>query len=173
MDNQVYIINTSRTGNTIQTADFVEIEEFARSKEEFFRGFLELPNGIPSHDTFRRVFQAVSPQGLQACLTEWLGTTRPESSRPRPGEKRTVGIDGKALRRTFDTAKGLGALHMVSAWATDNGLTLGQVAVDAKWNEIMAIPRLLELLELKRVRGDDRRGGLPEEHRRADCAERR
>jgi predicted transposase YbfD/YdcC len=128
--------------------DFVEIEEFARSKEDFFRRFLELPNGIPSHDTFRRVFQTVCPLGLQRCLIAWLQGVRQTAS-AAAGEGAVVAIDGKTLRRTFDRARGLGALHLVSAWATANGLTLGQVAVDAKSNEITAIPQLIALLDLK------------------------
>jgi predicted transposase YbfD/YdcC len=125
--------------------DFVEIEAFAKAKEDFFRRFLDLPHGIPSHDTFRRVFQALCPQALQACLMAWL-----EERRPAAGdEPEVVAIDGKTLRRTFDRAKGLGALHLVSAWATRSGLTLGQVAVDGKSNEITAIPQLLELLDLE------------------------
>jgi len=126
--------------------DFVEIETFGRSKIDFFRRFLELPEGIPSHDTFRRVFQAVCPQALQGCLIQWLKDARPAGA---PADGKVIAIDGKTLRRTFDRARGLGALHLVSAWATSNGLTLGQVAVDAKSNEITAIPRLLELLDLK------------------------
>ncbi len=126
--------------------DFVEVEGFGRSKEAFFRQFLELPNGIPSHDTFRRVFQAVSPQALQGCLIGWLRGLR-QTAEPAAGE--VVAIDGKALRGTADPAKGWGALHLVSAWATANGLTLGQVAVEAKSNEVAAIPRLIELLELE------------------------
>jgi predicted transposase YbfD/YdcC len=126
--------------------DFVELETFGRKKADFFRRFLELPEGIPSHDTFRRVFQAVCPQALQRCLIRWLQGIR-QAAAPAAGD--VVAIDGKALRRTFDRAKGLGALHLVSAWATANGLTLGQVAVDAKSNEVTAIPRLIELLDLK------------------------
>src|SRR5436190_22184328 len=126
--------------------DFVEIEAFARSKEAFFRRFLELPHGIPSHDTFRRVFQAVCPQALQQCLIRWLKDLRPAA---RPAEGAVIAIDGKTLRRTFDRAQGLGALHLVSAWATANGLTLGQVAVSDESNEITAIPQLIELLDLK------------------------
>ena len=128
--------------------DFVEIEEFARSKEAFFRRFLELPNSIPSHDTFRRVFQAVCPLVLQRCLIDWLQGVR-HTTPGAAGDGEVVAIDGKTLRRTFDRAGGLGALHLVSAWATANGLTLGQVAVDAKSNEITAIPQLIELLDLK------------------------
>ncbi len=125
--------------------DFVEIEEFGKAKEDFFRRFLELPNGIPSHDTFRRVFQMVCPQALQGCLIGWLHQRRTADG----GEAEVVAIDGKTLRRTFDRGKGLGALHLVSAWATRNGLTLGQVAVDTKSNEITAIPELLDLLDLE------------------------
>src|SRR5262245_16396396 len=126
--------------------DFVELEVFGRSKEDFFRRFLELPHGIPSHDTFGRVFQAVCPQALQRCLIQWLRDRRPTDPTP-DGE--VVAIEGKTLRGTFDRAQKLGALHLVSAWATANGLTLGQVAVDAKSNEITAIPHLIELLDLK------------------------
>lgn len=128
--------------------DFVEIEEFGRSKKKFFRRFLELPNGIPSHDTFRRVFQAVCPQALQGCLIAWLQAVR-QTTKPVASADEVVAIDGKTLRRTFDRARGLGALHLVSAWATANGITLGQVAVDAKSNEITAIPQLLDLLDLQ------------------------
>ena len=127
--------------------DFVEIEEFGRAKEAFFRRFLELVNGIPSHDTFRRVFQAVCPQALQRCLIAWLKSVRQGAEPAAHGE--VVAIDGKTLRRTGDRARAVGPLHLVSAWATANGLTLGQVAVGAKSNEITAIPQLLELLELK------------------------
>jgi predicted transposase YbfD/YdcC len=128
--------------------DFVEIEEFGLAKEDFFRRFLELPHGIPSHDTFRRVFQAVCPQALQRCLIDWLQGLR-QAAAPASGGDGVVAIDGKTLRRTFDRARGLGALHLVSAWATANGITLGQVAVDIKSNEITAIPQLIELLDLK------------------------
>jgi predicted transposase YbfD/YdcC len=125
--------------------DFVELETFGRKKEEFFRRFLKLPEGIPSHDTFRRVFQAVCPQALQRCLIGWLQGVR----QAVPVAGAVIAIDGKTLRRTFDRAQGLGALHLVSAWASVNGLTLGQVAVGAKSNEITAIPQLIELLDLK------------------------
>jgi predicted transposase YbfD/YdcC len=127
--------------------DFVEIEEFAHSKEDFFRRFLELPHGVPSHDTFRRVFQAVCPHALQRCLIAWLQGLR-QTATAAAGDGEVIAIDGKTLRRTFDRARAWGALHLVSAWATANGITLGQVAVDAKSNEITAIPQLLDLLDL-------------------------
>ena len=83
--------------------DFVEIEKFGRSKEDFFRRFLELPNGIPSHDTFRRVFQTVCPLALQRCLIDWLQGTR-QTAPAAAGDGAVVAIDGKTLRRTFDRA---------------------------------------------------------------------
>jgi predicted transposase YbfD/YdcC len=126
--------------------DFVEIETFGRKKEDFFRRSLELPAGTPSHGTFRRVFQAVCPQALQRCLVQWLQGVR---QTPPAAAGAVVAIDGKALRRAFDRARGLGALHLVSAWATAHGLTLGQVAAGAQPNEITAIPQLIELLDLK------------------------
>jgi predicted transposase YbfD/YdcC len=127
--------------------DFVEIEEFGQAKETFFRRFLELDNGIPAHDTFRRVFQAVCPQALQQCLITWLKNLR-QTADP-PGADPVIAIDGKTLRRTGDRTRGVGPLHLVSAWASANGLTLGQVAVGAKSNEITAIPELIELLRLE------------------------
>src|SRR5262249_47323026 len=118
------------------------------SKEDLFRRFLELPHGIPSHDTFRRVFQAICPLALQQCLIAWLhewGPTAPTTA----GAGEGVAIGGNTLRRTFGRRKGLGVVHLVSAWASANGLTLGQVAVDGKSNEITAIPQLIDLLDLK------------------------
>jgi predicted transposase YbfD/YdcC len=122
--------------------DFVEIADWARHHQDFLRTFLELPNGIPAHDTFRRVFAAVQPTAVQGVLIPWL-----QQRRGLPGE--WVHIDGKALRGSRCAARGLGALHLVSAWASQQGLTLGQVAVDAKSNEITAIPLLLDLLDLR------------------------
>jgi predicted transposase YbfD/YdcC len=122
--------------------DFVQIADWARHHEDFLRTFLDLPNGIPAHDTFRRVFASVQPAALQGVLLAWL-----QQRRGRPGD--WVHIDGKALRGSRCAARGLGALHLVSAWASQHGLTLGQVAVDAKSNEITAIPLLLDLLDLR------------------------
>jgi len=122
--------------------DFFEIADWAELHEDFFRSFLELPNGIPSHDTLNRVFAAVHTDALQAVLVPWLQRRRGDS-----GE--FVPIDGKTMRRTRDPSGGLGALHVVSAWASESGLTLGQVAVEDKSNEITAIPKLLELLDLR------------------------
>lgn len=122
--------------------DFVELADWATDNEAFFRTFLELPEGIPSHDTFNRVFAALRPSALQAVLLPWL-----LERRGLPGE--WIHLDGKTMRHTRRSSKGLGALHVVSAWAGQTGLTLGQVAVDAKSNEITAMPQLLELLDLR------------------------
>jgi len=121
--------------------DFVEIAEWAQGKEAFLRTFLELPHGIPAHDTFNRVFALLKPTTLQEVLLPWL-----LERRGLPGD--WIHLDGKTLRHTGRTSPKLKALHVVSAWAGQTGITLGQVAVDAKSNEITAMPQLLELLEL-------------------------
>lgn len=123
--------------------DFVEIADWAIDNAEFFATFLELPEGIPSHDTFSRIFSAVKASTLQAVLLPWL-----LERRGQPGD--WVHLDGKTMRHTRRDSTGLGALHVVSAWAGQTGLTLGQVAVDAKSNEITAMPQLLALLDLRR-----------------------
>ena len=129
---------------TLGNADgWADIERFGKAKLDFFRTFLELPNGIPSHDTFGRVFALLDPAPLMACIQQWLDALGAAVA----GE--VVAIDGKTLRGSFDTATGKNPLHLVSAWACEARLTLGQVAVDAKSNEITAIPLLLELLDLK------------------------
>ncbi|MBK1733650.1 ISAs1 family transposase [Thiococcus pfennigii] len=123
--------------------DWVSIAGFARAKEAWLRQFLELPNGIPSHDTFGRVFSLLAPQAFEECFRAWVNTVR--QSIP----EEVVAIDGKSVRRSHNRGAGLGPLHMVSAWAVANRVVLGQVATEAKSNEITAIPRLLELLVLK------------------------
>jgi predicted transposase YbfD/YdcC len=120
--------------------DWQQIETFGRQRRAWLGGFLELPNGIPSHDTFERVFDRLKPAAFQACFREWVQAV---SAALRI---KHVAIDGKTLRGS-GSAK-LGPLHLVSAWATAQHLSLGQVAVDAKSNEITAIPVLLELLDL-------------------------
>lgn len=121
---------------------WVDIEEYGRAKEEWFATFLELPNGIPSHDTFARVFARVDPEQMQQCFASWVNAI----SHLSLGE--IVAIDGKTLRGSYDHATGQGAIHMVSAWASANRLVLGQRKVDDKSNEITAIPRLLEVLAI-------------------------
>lgn len=129
---------------TLGNADgWADIERFSKAKLDFFRTFLDLPNGVPSHDTFGRVFARLEPAALMACIQRWLDALGTAVA----GE--IVAIDGKTLRGSFDTAAEKNPLHLVSAWACEARLTLGQVAVDAKSNEITAIPVLLELLDLK------------------------
>jgi predicted transposase YbfD/YdcC len=128
---------------TLGGADgWADIERFGRAKLDFFRRFLDLPHGIPSHDTFGRVFARLDPAGLLGCIHRWLAALGTAVA----GE--VVAIDGKTLRRSFDTAAEQNPLHLVSAWATEARLVLGQVAVEAKSNEITALPLLLELLDL-------------------------
>ena len=122
---------------------WVEIEQFAHAKEAWFRQFLSLENGIPSHDSFGRVFALLDPKAFEACFRSWVASI----SDFIPGE--VIAIDGKTLRRSHDRGSGLAALHLVSAWAAANRVVLGQVATEAKSNEITAIPRLLELLRIK------------------------
>jgi len=129
---------------TVAGADgWADVERFGKAKIDFFRSFLDLPNGIPSHDTFGRLFARLEPAALLVGIQQWLAALHATVA----GE--VVAIDGKTLRGSFDTAAEQNPLHLVSAWATEARVMLGQVAVDAKSNEITAIPVLLELLDLK------------------------
>jgi predicted transposase YbfD/YdcC len=119
-----------------------EFELFGQSKIDWFKRFLELPNGIPSDDTFRRVFARISPRQFQQCFLEWVRSVYELT------QGQIVAIDGKQSRRSYDRASGKSAINMVSAWASENQMVLGQVKVDDKSNEITAIPELLELLEV-------------------------
>lgn len=121
---------------------WVEIETYGRAKEEWLRQFLALPNGIPSHDTIARLFAALNPDALQNCFLCWVRSVAQLSA----GE--IIAIDGKTLRHSYDTGGNKGAIHMVSAWASQNRLVLGQVKVADKSNEITAIPALLQVLDL-------------------------
>ena len=121
---------------------WVDVEKFGKAKRDWFARFLELPNGIPSHDTFGRVFARLDTQEFMRCLQNWLRSLHLSL------KEQGVAIDGKTMRGAFDAASGKSALHVVSAWASGLRLSLGQVAVDGKSNEITAVPKLLELLEL-------------------------
>lgn len=122
---------------------FVGIEEFASAREAWFSSFLDLPNGIPSHDTIGRVFAMLDPKALEAAFRAWVAAVATVTK----GE--VVAIDGKTLRRSFQKAGSSAFVHMVSAWATTNRIVLGQVKTEEKSNEITAIPRLLEFLQIK------------------------
>lgn len=120
---------------------WVEIEEFGKAKEGWFTQLLNLPNGIPSHDTFGRVFAHIDPKEFEASFLQWVqGLSRTVQG--------VIAIDGKTLRRSHDHAAGKKALHMVSAWAVENRLVLAQMATEEKSNEITAIPVLLQQLAL-------------------------
>lgn len=122
---------------------FNDIEAWALAKEPWLRERLTLPYGIPSHDTFNRVFSRLDPEAFTACFIRWVDALR----EPTQGE--IIALDGKTLRHSFDTAGGRGAIHVVSAWAATNRLVLGQVKVDDKSNEITALPALLALLDVQ------------------------
>jgi hypothetical protein len=120
--------------------DFQDRETFGQEREGELKKFLELPYGIPDESTFFRVFKRIKPEELAGSLYEWLAEAR-------EGAFTVVNIDGKTIRGSGSTERG--ALHVVSAWAREEELILGQVAVDEKSNEIRAIPKLLELLDIK------------------------
>jgi len=122
--------------------EFSAMAEFGRAKRKWFERFLRLPHGIPSADTFERVFARLDPEAFERCFVSWINALTGSA------RGRVVPIDGKSLRRSFDRASGKAAVHMVSAWAAANQLVFSQLATDAKSNEITAIPRLLELLDL-------------------------
>jgi predicted transposase YbfD/YdcC len=125
------------------------IARWAAIKGEFLRGVLPLPNGIPRKDVFRRVLSLLRPEAFQACFAEWLRSLRAAAAAATEIEQPVFAVDGKTARRSHDHAKELGALHCVSVWASDFGLSLGRVACDDKSNEITAIPELLRLVDIK------------------------
>lgn len=120
-----------------------DIELFGEAKHEWLKQFLELPNDIPSHDTFGRVFALISPVEFQNSFITWVNAISESIGRE------VVAIDGKTARRSYDVGKEKGAIHMVSAWATANRVVLGQVKTEDKSNEITAIPELLSILALE------------------------
>ncbi len=121
----------------------VEMEEFGNAKQEWLASFLALPSGIPSHDTFTRVFAALDPEAFSRCFLAWVQATVIHT------EGAVIAVDGTFARRSHHRGAGRAAIDMVSAWASANRVVLGQRATDAKSNEITAIPALLELLLLK------------------------
>ncbi len=122
---------------------WTEVSQFGEAKVKWFKTFLKLPHGIPYHDTFGTVFAVIDPDALERFFLSWINTLAEKS------EDRLIAIDGKTLRRSFDRASDKAAIHIFSAWASANDLCFGQLATDAKSNEITAIPKLLELLDLE------------------------
>ncbi len=114
-------------------------------KSDWLRTVLELPNGIPSRDCIRRILTALKPEAFQGCFSAWIADLSEQDGCVQP----IIAIDGKTMRRSHDRGKGLGPLHLVSAWSTENGLTLGQVATEEKSNEITAIPELIDQIDIK------------------------
>jgi predicted transposase YbfD/YdcC len=140
------IIMVSICGVIAGCDSWVEIEDFGKDRQDWFATFLELPSGIPSHDTFGRVFALINPKEFQSSFASWMQSVVATT------KGQVIAIDGKTSRRTFGgkTQGGFSkALHLVSAFATANGVSLGQVATDQKSNEITAIPELLKLLDMK------------------------
>jgi predicted transposase YbfD/YdcC len=119
-----------------------DMAEFAKAKEPFLRGFLQLSNGLPSHDTFSRLFRLLDPGQFGAAFQRFMAAFSQQC-------QGVVAIDGKVLRRSYDRASGKSALHMVSAWGCEQQMVLAQIATDEKSNEITAVPKLLEMLSLK------------------------
>ena len=124
------------------------IRRWAAARADRLKEFLTLPNGIPSRDCIRNLLLALRPEAFQACFRDWIASAIAVGD---GGPARLVAIDGKTLRRSHDAAQGLGPLHIVSAWATEHGVALGQVATDEKSNEITAIPVLLRQIELRKA----------------------
>jgi predicted transposase YbfD/YdcC len=125
------------------------IARWAALKEELLVQVLDLPNGVPRKDVFRRVLMVLKPAAFQACFASWLQSLRVEAAAETGVDRPVLPVDGKTLRRSHDRQKGLGALHLVSVWASEYGLSLGQMACAEKSNEITAIPELLKLVDIK------------------------
>jgi predicted transposase YbfD/YdcC len=121
------------------------IHRWAAERRGWLQGFLALPRGIPSRDCMRRLLIALKPEAFQACFRNWIADAVVIDE---DGDSRMIAIDGKTCRRSHDTSRGLGALHIVSAWASEEGIALGQVATEEKSNEITAIPQLLQQIDL-------------------------
>jgi hypothetical protein len=133
----------------IATADGpTAIANWAKLNERWLRKHLALPNGMPGKDTFRRVLGLLNPVAFQQCFKQWLQSLSPSVDGESEG-KPHIAIDGKTMRRSHDRKNGLGPMHIVSAWASDRGITLGQVATEEKSNEITAIPKLLDLIDVE------------------------
>ncbi len=122
------------------------IERWAKAKKDWLGQLLELPHGIPSRDCLRRVLSALKPGVFQECFQRWIAECLTSDA---DGSHRTIAIDGKTMRRSHDRAGGLGPLHLVSAWASEQGIALGQIATEEKSNEITAIPELIDRIDIQ------------------------
>jgi predicted transposase YbfD/YdcC len=131
-----------------EAESFEDIALYGRSKQAWLKGFLALANGIPSHDTFRRVLMLVDPDVFEHCFLGWVRA----AFRPEEGEPRQVAIDGKTVRRSFDRKRGRSPLHLVSAYATERGIVLAQRATESKGGERAVLPELLDGLDLRGCR---------------------
>jgi len=125
------------------------IARWAAIKAEFLMSVLNLPNGVPRKDVFRRVLSLLKPAAFQACFAKWLQALRARTAEATGVETPVLAVDRKTARRSHDASKALGALHSVSVWASEYGLSLGQVACEEKSNEITAIPELLRLVDIQ------------------------
>src|SRR6188472_162726 len=125
------------------------IARWARLKEELLTGILDLPRGIPGKDVFRRVLMALKPAAFEAGFNAWIARLRDEATAETGVERPIIALDGKTARRSHDARNGLGALHVVTAWAGEYGLALGQEVCAAKSNEITAIPELLKKIDVR------------------------
>ena len=141
--NLIDILSIAVCASIAGADSWLDIEEFGESYCNWFKSFLQLPNGIPSHDTFARVFSKIDPKQLNQCLIDWVQNIHTIT------KGQIVAIDGKTIRGSFDAATGKNSLHLISAWARDGNVALGQVKTDEKSNEIQAIPKLISLLQLK------------------------
>ena len=134
--------------------DYVHFEIFGHAKRDWLSERLDLPNGIPSHDTFARVFSLIDPVALESAFSSWIqalqahATQQAQDDAATTGKEEIISLDGKTLRKSFDPARNRSAIHMVSAWATKARLVLGQIKVNDKSNEITAIPQLLDTLDI-------------------------
>lgn len=142
------IITIALCGVICGAESWVEIEQFGHAKLSWLRTFLDLPHGIPSHDTFGRVFAALDPAQFQQCFLGWVqAVVARTAGHLTPGQ--VVALDGKTLRRSHDRSNGKAAIHLVSAWAAENRLVLGQIKVEDKSNEITALPALVQVLAVQ------------------------
>jgi predicted transposase YbfD/YdcC len=143
MHKLIDILFIAVAGTIANASDWEEIEIFAQKREEWFRKYLELPYGIPTHQTFKRVFQCLDPKQFEKCFIRWVQDIASLS------ERSIVVIDGKTMRGAYTDEDKKSPIHIVSAWASENGMVLGQVKTNEKSNEITAIPELLDLLTVK------------------------